>query len=78
VYLTITSELAIAVGEIGAKHPDCAIRIEWRESGPKEVWHVDAIDGQNPARYVVEDETARPCRSSPPSSDPAGHVLPLA
>lgn len=57
VHITITSELAVTTGEIARRHPDCGIRIEWREGEPDELWHVGAIDGEpTDTWYVVNDQ----------------------
>lgn len=57
VHITITSELAIAAGEIAKRHPNCGIRIEWREGEPDELWHVGAIDGEpTDTWYVINDQ----------------------
>lgn len=58
--ITITVELAIAVGKIAAAHPKCAVHIEYRESDPVELWHVIALDATDgDTEYVVNDESGR-------------------
>jgi hypothetical protein len=56
-HITITAELAIAVGEIAARHPECGIRIEYREGDPEEFWHVGALDATDgDTWYDVNDQ----------------------
>jgi hypothetical protein len=56
-HITITAKLATAVGTIAHLHPECGIRIEYREGEPEQLWHVGAIDGEpSDTWYVVNDE----------------------
>lgn len=53
--VTITSELAIAAGQIAAQHPDDAITIEWRDDAPENVWRVSTES----ETFWVDDETGK-------------------
>lgn len=61
VHALITSELAVAIGRIGAAHPEAGVQIDYRDSDPENVWHVTAVDVldaiTNDIVYTVDDET---------------------
>lgn len=58
-HVTITNELARAVGRIAEEHPDAAIRIAHDPEVADELWDVEAVDE---ASYVVNDETGTPVK----------------
>jgi hypothetical protein len=53
----ITNELARAVGLIATRHPECSVRIEWRETSDEREWFITADSGASETTYVVDDET---------------------
>lgn len=56
-HITITSELAVAVGEIAREHPDCALVINW-PGGDEAEWAVTCNDGaRDVGSYIVNDQT---------------------
>lgn len=57
--ITITVELAQAAAKIAERRPDGAIRIEYREDQPENLWHVIAlgVTDEETKEYVVNDET---------------------
>lgn len=55
--ITITVELAQAAATIAQRHPDGAIRIEYRETDPENIWHVLAVGVETTKEYTVNDET---------------------
>jgi hypothetical protein len=51
---TFTNEVGRVVGRIAKKHPSSALRVEWNEGAPENLWVVTAVDVG--AVYVVDDE----------------------
>jgi hypothetical protein len=60
-HITITVELAQAAARIAARHPDGAVRIEYYESQPENVWRVTAlgVTDEETKEYAVNDETGK-------------------
>jgi hypothetical protein len=56
--ITITGDLARAVGHVAALHGDDAITIEWAEGSPENEWSV-MTSGSTRQNYKIDDESGR-------------------
>jgi hypothetical protein len=55
--ITITDDLARAVGRIASKHPNTAVTIAYDDDLPEQEWIVECDAGYGTLAYIVDDQT---------------------